>query len=166
MFDNSVTATMESILPVRGSPLLGEFSDAELEMLASSLQLVNIAKGETLFEQESAGDSLYIIVLGQVAVKRNFTEHNQKKQRTLAVVGPGECVGEMAIADGGPRSASVVTLEPIEALRLATETYYRLRNENPAFAVKLMLGLFRLLSKRLRQINNSMETAQLWLFSS
>jgi len=153
-------------MPVRTSPLLSEFSDEELGVLASALQLVNIAKGEKLFSQDESGDSLYIILLGQVGVQRTYTERGVTKQRMLAVVGPGECVGEMALADGGPRSASVVTLEPIEALRLGIETYQKLRESSPGLAIKLMLGLFRLLSRRLRQINNSLETAQLWLFSS
>ena len=153
-------------MPVRTSALLAEFSDEELSVLASSLQLLNIAKGEKLFEQETPGDALFIVVLGQLAVQRTFTERGVARQRTLAVVGPGECVGEMSLLDGGERSATVISIEPIVVLRLGPDTSAQMRDNNPALAIKLMLGLFRLLSRRLRQINNSMETAALWLFSS
>ena len=161
-----MVASLESILPVRSSPLLADFNDEELGVLGSCLQLLTISKGETLFHQEEPGDSLYIIILGQVAVQREYIERGQVKQRNLAVVGAGECVGEVALADGGPRSASVVTLEAIEALKLTTEKYEEMKQTHPGLAIKLMMGLLRLLSRRLRQINNTMETAQLALFSS
>ena len=159
-------APLESILPVRSSPLLADFTDEELGILASSLELITVSKGEILFHQEEPGDSLFIILDGQVAVQREFIERGQVKQRNLAVVGPGECVGEVALADGGPRSASVVTLAAIEVLRLTAEKFEQLKSAHPSLATKLMMGLLRLLSRRLRQINNTMETAQLALFSS
>lgn len=157
---------LESLLPVRSSPLLSDFTDEELGALGGSMELVTISKGERLFHQEDPGDSLFIILLGQVAVQREYIERGQVKQRNLAVVGPGECVGEVALADGGPRSASVVTLEAIEALKLTSERYEQMKQAQPALAIKLVMGLLRLLSRRLRQINNTMETAQLALFSS
>jgi len=159
-------ADLESILPVRSSALLADFTDEELGVLASSLQMLTISKGQMLFHQEEPGDSLYIILMGQVAIQREYIERGQVKQRNLAVVGAGECVGEVALADGGPRSASVVTLEAIEVLKLTTDNYEQMKQNQPGLAIKLMMGLLRLLSKRLRQINNTMETAQLALFSS
>lgn len=158
--------SLEEILPVRSSALLADFTDEELGVLASSLELLTISKGERLFHQEDPGDSLFIILLGQVAVQREYIERGQVKQRNLAVVGPGECVGEVALADGGPRSASIVSLEAIEVLKLTTENFERMKQGQPALATKLMMGLLRLLSKRLRQVNQTMETAQLALFSS
>jgi len=163
---NPTVADLESILPVRSSALLADFTDEELGVLASSLQMLTISKGQMLFHQEEPGDSLYIILLGQVAIQREYIERGQVKQRNLAVVGAGECVGEVALADGGPRSASVVTLEAIEVLKLTTDNYEQMKQNQPSLAIKLMMGLLRLLSKRLRQINNTMETAQLALFSS
>ena len=164
-FDPMV-ASLDAILPVRKSTLLADFTDEELGMLASSLQLLTISKGERLFHQEDPGDSLFIILLGQVAIQREYIEKGQVKQRNLAVVGAGECVGEVAMADGGPRSASVVTLEAIEALKLTAEKFELMKQSQPVLATKLMMGLLRLLSSRLRQINHTMETAQLALFSS
>ena len=163
---DQIVAPLESILPVRSSPLLADFTDEELGTLASYLELITVSKGEMLFHQEEPGDSLFIILDGQVAVQREFIERGQVKQRNLAVVGPGECVGEVALADGGPRSASVVTLAAIEVLRLTSDKFDQMKQAHPALATKLMMGLLRLLSKRLRQINNTMETAQLALFSS
>ena len=151
---------------MRSSPLLADFNDEELGILAGSLEFLSINKGEILFHQEDPGDSLFIILLGQVAVQREYIERGQVKQRNLAVVGAGECVGEVALADGGPRSASILTLEAIEVLKLTTQNFEIMKQNQPGCAIKLMMGLLRLLSRRLRQINHTMETAQMALFSS
>lgn len=166
MPDNQMVVPLESILPVRSSPLLSDFTDEELGILAGSLEFLTINKGEKLFHQEDPGDSLYIILEGQVVIQREYIERGQVKQRNLAVVGSGECVGEVALADGGPRSASVITLEAIEVLKLSNEKYELMKQNQPALAIKLIMGLLRLLSKRLRQVNHTMETAQMALFSS
>ncbi len=153
-------------MPVRKSALLCEFTDEELGTLASYLQLLDIGKGQRLFEQDQPGDSLYIVLDGELAVMRKVNEHGQIRDRTLAVVGPGESAGEMALADGQPRSATITTLTPVSVLRLGIEKYEELRQGKPNLALKLELGIVRLLSKRIRQINKSLETAQLLLFAS
>jgi len=159
-------AILDYVFSVRTSTLFQEFTDAEIEAIAPSLKLVSLEKGGKLFEQDAPGDSLYILLSGQVAVQRKVRERNRENDRMFAIIGPGECVGDMALVDGGARSASIVALEESSALRLAREGYDSIREGNPSIAIKLSLGLCRLLSKRIRQIDKCLETAQLWLFSS
>ncbi len=157
---------MDLLGAVRNSLVLSELTDDELKRLALSLDMVDFPQGGKLFEQDEEGDSLYIIVSGQVGVIRwTAKEKTNRKERLLAVVGTGECIGEMALADGGPRSATVQTLEDVSALRLTRENYDEIRDGDPGLATKLSLGIFKLLSRRLRQINKSLEIVHYWMFA-
>lgn len=155
---------LSALEDVRTSPLLSDFDDADLARLAECMELVGFAKGDSVFDQETGGDALFLITAGQVGVVRK-TVKEKTRERLLAVVGAGECIGEMALADGGSRSASVVALEPVEALRLEASTYQSMRDTDPKLAIKMSLGIFRLLSKRLRQINKSLEIVHYWMFA-
>lgn len=163
--DTAVSVTLDTLSEVRGSALLADFVDEELEQLAASLTLVEYDKDQHVFEQDEAGDALYVLLSGQVGVVRRIQKEQRQKERMLAVVGAGETVGEMALADEGPRSASVTALEPVRAVKIAREDYDALRESNPRLAIKLALGIFRLLSKRLRQINKNLEIVQYWMFA-
>jgi CRP/FNR family transcriptional regulator/CRP/FNR family cyclic AMP-dependent transcriptional regulator len=101
---------------------------------------------------------------GQVGVVRKSSK-DRSKERLLAVVGAGECIGEMALADGGPRSATITALDDVQAVELADGPYQKVREDDPKLAIKLALGIFRLLSKRLRQINKNLETIHYSMFA-
>jgi len=156
--------SVASLQAVRSSPLLEELDDADLERIAAAMETVQFPKGEALFDQDTEGQALYIIGRGQVGVIRRSVKE-KVRERLLAVVGPGECIGEMALADGGPRSASVVALEDVEAFALCLDPYKEMRDADPRLAIKVALGIFRLLSKRLRQINKSLEVVHYWMFA-
>ncbi len=156
--------TPDVLITVRTSPLLSELNDEEIARLASNIDLVRFAKGANIFEQDTAGDSLVVIVSGQVGVVRKSSK-DRTKERLLAVVGVGECIGEMALADGGARSATITALDDVEAVELTDTLYQKIREDNPKLAIKLALGIFRLLSKRLRQINKNLEIVHYWMFA-
>lgn len=156
--------TLETLIAVRTSPLLSELDDQELVRLSAVMDLTTFAKGANIFEQDTAGDSLVVIVSGQVGVVRTSAK-DRSKERLLAVVGSGECIGEMALADGGARSATITALDDVKAVELADESYRKIRDDDPKLAIKLALGIFRLLSKRLRQINKNLEIVHYWMFA-
>lgn len=163
-----MTVSPDFLVAVRTSSLLSEFDDAELAGLAKQMDLVEFQKGEHIFEQDTQGGPLFLLLSGQVGVMRKLApDANSRKdrERLLAVVSTGECIGEMALADGGPRSATVVALEPVQALALTAENYEAMREADPKLAIKMALGVFRLLSKRLRQINKSLEIVHYWMFA-
>ncbi len=155
--------TFETIATVRSSPLLSELSDEELGKLAADMKLEKFPKGTKLFEQDAEGGSVYLLLSGQVGVQRRVGK-DKGKEHLLAVIERGECVGEMTLADGGPRSATVVALEDVQALQLSNEQYHAMRESNPKLAIKMSLGIFRLLSKRLRQLNQSLEIVHYRMF--
>ena len=161
-----MSTVLETLQSIRECPILGEMRDEELEKLSGFLDRVEIPKNTKLFEQDDQGDALYIIATGQVGVLRRVPRpKDAQRERLLAVIGRGECIGEMALADNGPRSATVQTLDDVSALCLSKDRFEEMRDANPKLAIRMSLGIFRLLSRRLRQINKSLEIVHYWMFA-
>jgi len=155
---------VEVLQATRPSPFLDGFSDSNLAALAAMLEEVEFPKDGRLFEQGAKGDSLYLIVSGQVGVVRSVDRDREDGpaetlNQMLAAVGPGELVGEMALIEGEPRSATVVALEKVVAARLTTDCYEEMQKRNTELALQLSLGLFRVISHRIRQVDRSLEVA-------
>lgn len=68
----------------------------------------------------------------------------------IAVLGPGSIIGEMALLDGAPRSATCVALSPVQAAGLPRQGLEQLIADHPQVAVKLMIGLAARIADRLR----------------
>jgi CRP/FNR family cyclic AMP-dependent transcriptional regulator len=100
-------------------------------------------RGQALMYQGQHPDRIVLIRSGRARV--SFTTPNGREV-ILAFSGPGELVGELSSFDDQPRSASVVALEPVEALCVSNEDFQSFLAERPAAS----LTLLRLLSRRLR----------------
>jgi diguanylate cyclase len=98
--------------------------------------------GEALFRQGEPGDCAYIIESGQLEVFRG----KNARRRVLALLGPGELIGEMAVIDHGPRTASAVARKPTR-LRVITREHLQGRVDSDDPLVRVLL---RLILKRYR----------------
>jgi CRP/FNR family transcriptional regulator len=127
-------------------PLFSELSEAELERIAAVAVPRAIPKGVRVFHEGDTSDACYVVRSGDLRVTR---EHSDGRAIALATLGPGDIFGELAMFDGGTRSASVETLADSELLALAARDVRRLLAEHPEIAVKLIIALTR----RLRETN-------------
>lgn len=108
--------------------------------LARRGQLCRHAKGTLLIQEGDVGDTLHIIVSGRL---RAFTvQTSSGRELTYGTYGPGEYLGEMGL-DGGPRSASVIALEPTLCAMVTRPTLERHIAENPEFAFEIIGKLIR-----------------------
>jgi len=155
---------LEFISQAKDSPLLSELTDEELIVLGSLMEPSIYNRGDIILEQDTPGDSLLLIVDGRVEVFRKTTPGKDSVgERLLAVIGKGESVGEMALLDGVPRSATVLAIDAVSVLTLTSDSYEVMRDKHPQLAIKLTLGIFRILSRRLRAVNKSLEFVRYWL---
>lgn len=127
-----------------GSVVLRGLQREELETLARTMRRRTYRRGEVIFHQGDPGDSLHVVCQGRLKVV--ITADNGE-EAVLAVLGPGSVFGEMAILDGGPRSATVVALEAVETALLSRTDFTGLLRRSPA-AVD---GLLASLAKTIRQ---------------
>ena len=103
--------------------------------------------GEFVFKEGEIGNTMYILLKGQVDILKR-TEKGVNRQ--LASLAPGEIFGEMSLLDTLPRSASAISKGVSEVLAIQEEGFLRLLGKNPQFGVKLLRGL----SKKLRVANS------------
>jgi CRP-like cAMP-binding protein len=101
--------------------------------------------GELLFREHDVGQFFYVIQQGQVEV---FKQRGQTKV-PLAILKPGQCVGEFAALDGKRRSATAMALSEVVALRVNADTLDAQIRRNPAWFRTITFSLV----ERLRQTN-------------
>ncbi len=110
--------------------LLRSLPPEEMEEVLLCVQPVQFAAGTTLFHRGDAGDALYLIVSGQVAVLAN--DHADAAESTLlARLTEGQSFGEMALLTGEPRTATVTALTEVELLKIAREHFDELLDCSP-----------------------------------
>lgn len=109
---------------------------------------VDLRSREILFHAGDGGDGCYFIRNG--AIKASVIARDGQ-ERLLAVLGPGSLIGEMALIDDEPRSATVTALKRCRLLHLSKTAFFSLADANPVIYRQAL----RLLTHRLRGTNNS-----------
>lgn len=135
------------------------FDGNDLEALGSVGEEKTAKKDEMIFDEDSKGDSMYILKSGAVKILKKV----KNQENTIAVLSPGEFFGEMALLDGLPRSATVRATADCEVFQVPLEGYQQLRREKPHTALKLMDIIIKVLSNRLRQANKNLEVISFWI---
>jgi CRP/FNR family cyclic AMP-dependent transcriptional regulator len=110
----------------------------ELDELRRKAQVRNLPKQALVVSEGDRTDSLFIILSGKVKV---FLAE-EGRQVTLRQLGPGDYFGEMVL-DEGPRSASVLTLEPTSLAVVTRDTFEGFIAAHPEFTVRLIKKLIR-----------------------
>lgn len=103
--------------------------------------------GDLIIQEGDEGDALYIIRAGAVAVLKG----SLKSPTVLGFRGPGEVVGEVALLDNRPRSASLAAVRITRLLRIKREIIQQLLTQDPSASASLM----RTLTARLRESDNA-----------
>jgi CRP-like cAMP-binding protein len=129
---------LDKLMILKGIQLFSNLSNDLQGQIAILLKDVDLVSGEALFRQGDAGYSLYVVALGQVRI--------HIEERTLAYAGEGEVIGEMALLEAEPRSATVTAVVPSQLLRLDQQPFFELLEVEP----ELALGMIKVLSSRLR----------------
>lgn len=101
--------------------------------MAKASDEVHLPAGRHLCEQGTIGREAFVIVGGKAEVRRNG--------RKVATLGPGDCVGELALLDHGPRTATVTAVEDIDVLVLGAREFAGILDEVPPIAHKLLKAL-------------------------
>lgn len=128
-----------------GVPLFRGLDDRRLRLVAMTGEVLNIRRGERLWEQGDEGDAAYV-VLGGTA---DILVPTDGGETSIAVLGTGEIIGEMAVLTGNPRSTAVAAHDDLTVLRLDGGTVHALLREFP----ELSLEVIKILAARLERMN-------------
>ena len=114
-------------------PLFSACSRKELQAVAKATDEVTIPSGKVLCEQGSIGREAFVLVDGTAEVRRN--------KKKVASIGPGTCVGELALLDHGPRTASVIASTDMTVLVIGVREFAGIIDEIPSITHKLLKSL-------------------------
>src|SRR5262249_31902683 len=115
-----------------------------VEALRGAVDAFELSSGEVLFLEGEKGHRMYVLLEGRmdVVVGRTLVE----------TVGEGDIVGEMALIDDAPRSASVITTSACRLVGITRERFHALVQRNPNFSTYVM----KVLVDRLRRMNRTL----------
>ena len=130
-------------------PLFEGMSPEEQDELRAMMTQTTLRRGETLFNEGDAGDRLYILLAGKVKLGHASADG---RENLLAVLGPGEVVGELTLFDPGPRSTTATAVAPTELLTLEHSQLMGFIESHPTLAKDML----RALAQRLRRTNTAL----------
>ena len=133
--------------------LFDSFNVDELKLLSRHMSFIQLQRSEYLFLEGDRGDFMGFVVEGVIEVlKKSATGENV----IIARLAKGSSIGEMALIDKSPRSASVVCKQPTLMLTLTSKGFNKLTEAAPATALKFIQKISRLLSLNMRRTSSKL----------
>lgn len=140
---------------LRKSFLFHGLPEAALVRVAQRVATRKLAEGDVLMRRGERGDALYMVADGWFKI---VTEGPQGEEVIINKTGPGQTIGEMALLDQAPRSATAIALGPAVVLELKHDDFRMILDRSPDVAFMLI----RELSSRLRFSTTYIQTAIEW----
>jgi CRP/FNR family cyclic AMP-dependent transcriptional regulator len=140
---------VESVSVLKHVPLFADLAPAELEVVAGASRRRSYPKGSVIFSEGDPADYLLVILRGRVKVSLLGKDRQETIVRILET---SDFLGEIALIDDAPRSATIIALERAEVLEVAREPFLRLVHKEPEIALKVMTQLARALRRASEQI--------------
>jgi CRP/FNR family transcriptional regulator, cyclic AMP receptor protein len=132
---------------------VGRLSPASLDTLMKRAQQRSFVKGETVYRRGDQGDSLMVIVTGRLKIWNTTAD---AREVVLNFLGPGDINGEIAVLDGGVRTATATALEPTEVVVLYRRDLMPVLEQQPAALVEVV----QVLCEKLRAASEIVEDVQ------
>jgi len=124
-------------------PLFAACSKRDLQILARHMQVVAVPQDTVLMREGEHGDAFFVVLEGSARMVRG--------RRAVGDVGPGDHVGELALLDPAPRSATVTATTPMTVGAIDARTFAAIIRDVPALTGKLLAALARRLRERDRE---------------
>jgi CRP-like cAMP-binding protein len=137
-------AIIDLLMPVR---IFDSLDEQELRILAKYMNHADVKPGEILFKEGEIGTFVSFIAEGELDV---YKKTDTGKHVRLTSLTRGMSIGEMALIDNFPRSATVRARKPSTLVTLSRDSYERLIDGHPKVGIKVLKGIARLLSQNLR----------------
>ncbi len=137
--------------PPPSCPLFQDMSLDERHDVLARLVHESFPAGETILREGLSTQMLWIIVRGRCEVAKTMRDETEQQ---LAVLESGAVFGEMSFFHAAPHSASVRALNEVEVLQLSRVHYDELEIACPSAASKIMLNTLKVLSERLRRMDD------------
>ena len=111
---------------LRGLPYFADLDDILINEVCARSETIEVESGTTIIEEGSLSEEMYVVVSGELEV----TKKGSSRNIVLATLGPGEVVGEIALLDGAPRTASVTATTSISLIRIPAAAFEELISDS------------------------------------
>jgi CRP/FNR family transcriptional regulator, cyclic AMP receptor protein len=125
-------------------PLFDGLSSRHLKRIRDISDVVEFMPGATIVKEGTAGDSFFVVGQGQAKVIANG--------RTIRRLLPGDYFGEIALLDGGERTATVSSETPMTLVEIKRNAFTKLVKEEPKIALGILKGLARMVRQAERPL--------------
>ena len=142
---NLSKAVLDLLLAI---PMFDRIKSDDLILLARQMNFMDFQPGEVIFSEGDKGHFVCFVTEGSLAVLKKNKKGNNVE---IASLGKGRSIGEMAIIDDFPRSATVRAKTNSTLLILTRKGFEQLLENHPHIGIKLLKGLARLLSMNMRK---------------
>lgn len=146
----------EYLHQIRDEMIFSLLDEGDLDNIAPFFELRTYPAGSIVFEESEPGNFAGLVVSGKLEVKKQ-TEF-KGNQLIIAILGSGALFGEMSIFDSHERSATIEAVEDSTILILTNTALNKMIELYPHTGIKLLKGLIRVQSIRLRKITERLTT--------
>lgn len=123
--------------------------EADKQLLLNQMKRVELKRGEVLFHEKEIGRIVYLVIDGRIKLG---LQSGEGRENLLAIIGPGEMIGELTLIDPGPRSATATATTATVLLSLEHEILVKFLEAHPKMALHFMQSL----AQRLRKSNEAL----------
>ena len=141
---------------LQAMPVFGAVREDTLMFLLGLSSEVSVAAGEFFFRENDEAQSMFVLEAGKAAVVKNWKDH----EYLLNYMAKGDCFGEMSIMDMRLRSASVVAVEPCQAIELSSASLYAMFERDLEQFTLIQMNMGREVSRRLRDADERLFQAK------
>lgn len=134
---------------IESAQMFSDFPRSDTEIIAGYARAYSVKQGSTIFKEGGKGSFMCLVVDGRVDV---FKESDDgANNRRITAIRPGKTMGEMALLDELPHSATTIAVEDTTLVLITKFHFDRLNEEHPALGNRILRKIAKLLSLRLRQ---------------
>ncbi len=137
---------------LQSMPVFGGVSKETLEFLIDHSSIRSLSAGNYFFREGDNAVSMFVLERGKVAVSKEW----DGEDHLLKHLSQGDCFGEMALLDLYPRSASVMAVEPCDAIELQSSILLKLYQHDLEQFTIIQMNIAREISRRLRSAGNQL----------
>src|SRR5690625_5706620 len=123
---------------VRAAPLFAERNDESYAAVRAKMTDLTFRRGEEIFDEGSPGDRLFIVASGKAKLGHTAPDG---REHLLAILGPGEILGEVSLYDPGPRTATATALAKTVVVELQHTDLLRALDARPEISQHLLRSL-------------------------
>lgn len=146
---------MSDTSKLKGIPLFRNLPDTMLAEFSAYFKQNSYRADSVIFKEKSSGDTLYIIVEGEVVIEKAMDEEG-REFKTLAILAAGDFFGEMAVLEGAVRFAQARASRDAALYEVGRQQFFSFIKEHPETGMSVMSEIMRTVSRRLQHTSSEL----------